>query len=216
MQAHGMHDHRQFGLTKRRCSGSALARGSASVRRAGGVRSPRLAGVGLPGRAFAAMCSSSPAISTGSTEFYSDQVDASAFLPVAEMERASCSDSCPWAVLAVEGGLSLRLQHAECRSGGGACRPRASASSLAPRRALEGRGRAPGAHPGSTPWRKQPRSHAPHLRERAGHLWLLFGRPARHPPQRICLAATCSRRRLRRSAAAARALGSSVTLPPSP
>ena len=31
----------------------------------------------------------------GSTEFYSDQVDASAFLPVAEMERASCSDSCP-------------------------------------------------------------------------------------------------------------------------
>ena len=31
----------------------------------------------------------------GSTEFYSDQVAASAFLPVAEMERASCSDSCP-------------------------------------------------------------------------------------------------------------------------
>ena len=31
----------------------------------------------------------------GSTEFYSDQVAASEFLPVAEMERASCSDSCP-------------------------------------------------------------------------------------------------------------------------
>ncbi len=31
----------------------------------------------------------------GSTEFYSDQVTASEFLPVAEMERASCSDSCP-------------------------------------------------------------------------------------------------------------------------
>lgn len=31
----------------------------------------------------------------GSTEFYSDQTAASEFLPVAEMERASCSDSCP-------------------------------------------------------------------------------------------------------------------------
>jgi hypothetical protein len=31
----------------------------------------------------------------GSTEFYSDQVAASEFLPVAEMERASCSESCP-------------------------------------------------------------------------------------------------------------------------
>ncbi len=31
----------------------------------------------------------------GSTEFYSDQVAASEFLPVAEMERVSCSDSCP-------------------------------------------------------------------------------------------------------------------------
>ena len=30
----------------------------------------------------------------GSTEFYSDQVAASEFLPVAEMERAACSDSC--------------------------------------------------------------------------------------------------------------------------
>jgi len=31
----------------------------------------------------------------GSTEFYSDKTGASEFLPVAEMERASCSDSCP-------------------------------------------------------------------------------------------------------------------------
>jgi hypothetical protein len=31
----------------------------------------------------------------GSTEFYSDQVAASEYLPVAEMERVSCSDSCP-------------------------------------------------------------------------------------------------------------------------
>jgi hypothetical protein len=31
----------------------------------------------------------------GSTVFYSDQVAASEFLPVVEMERASCSDSCP-------------------------------------------------------------------------------------------------------------------------
>ena len=31
----------------------------------------------------------------GSTEFYSDRVAASEFLPVAEMERAACSESCP-------------------------------------------------------------------------------------------------------------------------
>jgi hypothetical protein len=31
----------------------------------------------------------------GSTEFYSDRVAASEFLPVPEMERAACSDSCP-------------------------------------------------------------------------------------------------------------------------
>ncbi len=31
----------------------------------------------------------------GNTEFYSDQTDASEFLPVLEMERASCSESCP-------------------------------------------------------------------------------------------------------------------------
>ncbi len=31
----------------------------------------------------------------GSTDFYSDQVAASEFLPVVELERASCSDSCP-------------------------------------------------------------------------------------------------------------------------
>jgi hypothetical protein len=31
----------------------------------------------------------------GRTEFYSDQVASSEFLPVVEMERASCSDSCP-------------------------------------------------------------------------------------------------------------------------
>ncbi len=31
----------------------------------------------------------------GSTDFYSDQVAASESLPVAELERASCSDSCP-------------------------------------------------------------------------------------------------------------------------
>jgi len=31
----------------------------------------------------------------GVTEFYSDQVEASEYLPVAEMERASCSESCP-------------------------------------------------------------------------------------------------------------------------
>ena len=41
------------------------------------------------------MHSSSPAISTAATEFYTDRLDASEYLTVTEMERASCSDSCP-------------------------------------------------------------------------------------------------------------------------
>lgn len=31
----------------------------------------------------------------GGNEFFSDQLEASEFLPVAELERVSCSDSCP-------------------------------------------------------------------------------------------------------------------------
>ena len=49
----------------------------------------------------------------GGKEFFSDQIGAREFLPVDEMERASCSDSCGETVLAAQGGLSLRLQHAQ-------------------------------------------------------------------------------------------------------
>ena len=79
-------------------------------------------------------------------------------------------------VLAIEGGLSFRVQYVEC--GRDQEHVLGSRAKPCPRRALEGRGRAPGAHSGSAPWRKQPRPHAPHFHERAGHLWLLFGRAA--------------------------------------
>jgi hypothetical protein len=53
-----------------------------------------LARIGLPARVRCDLLVISGHFD-GSTEFYSDQVAASEFLPVAEMERASCSDSCP-------------------------------------------------------------------------------------------------------------------------
>ena len=48
----------------------------------------------------------------GGNEFFSDQLDVREFLPVNEMERVSCSNSCP-GFPAAEGGLSLRMQHAQ-------------------------------------------------------------------------------------------------------
>ena len=53
-----------------------------------------MAGLGLPARHSVRLLVISGHFD-GSTEFYSDQMGASEFLPVAEMERASCSDSCP-------------------------------------------------------------------------------------------------------------------------
>ena len=94
----------------------------------------------------------------GSTAFYSDQVAVSEFLPVAEMERASCSDSCPGLFSQLE---SVRVQHVECR------RDQehvfGSQTKLCPRWAPAGRSGAPGAHARSAPCRKQPRSDASHF-----------------------------------------------------
>ncbi len=111
------------------------------------------------------------------SEFYSDRLGARESLPVAEMERVSCSDVLSGTVLAIEGGLPLRLQHAECGSRhehdpGSRAQPR-------PRRVLAGRGRAHGARARPAPRREQPRPHAPHLHERARHLRLFLARAAR-------------------------------------
>ena len=150
----------------------------------------------------------------GSTEFYSDQVAASEFLPVAEMERASCSDSCP--------GLFSQLKEVYlfgCNTLNADALKSASAGSRAqpcPRRALQGGRAAPRAHPRSAPRRKQPRSHAPDLHERARHLRLLFGRAAgarRGDPARPLPAAVVAGRGRQRPRESA---GSSATLPPSP
>ena len=75
----------------------------------------------------------------GGHEFFSEHVEASEFLPVAEMERVSCSGSCHGTLLAAEGGLPFRLQHAEPRSPAQRrreCRlePRARADSREPKR----------------------------------------------------------------------------------
>ena len=67
----------------------------------------------------------------GGNEFFSEHVEASEFLPVAELERVSCSDSCPGLFSRAEGGLPLRLQHAEPARRRRARRPRSCAVSCA-------------------------------------------------------------------------------------
>ena len=80
--------------TKRRCFGSVCRKISISLSSWWSEVVP----IGWPrpaGRASAVIVLVISGHFDGSTEFYSDQVAASEFLPVAEMERASCSDSCP-------------------------------------------------------------------------------------------------------------------------
>ena len=133
----------------------------------------------------------------GGTEFYSDRLDARESLPVAEMERASCSASCSGLFLAAEGSLSLRLQHAERRDarqhrGGSRAQPRAL-------RLFARRRRARLARLERAARRKQSRWHATHIRQRSGHLRLFRdgaagrggGAAARPPP------AIVRRRRIR-------------------
>ena len=50
------------------------------------------------------------------TEFYSSKPDVRETLPIDALERASCSGYLPRALLATEGGLPLRLRHAESGS----------------------------------------------------------------------------------------------------
>ena len=118
----------------------------------------------------------------------------------------------PRTVLAIEGGLSVRLQYAE-RATRSRARP-PSRAEPGPRRALARRCAAPRAHARPAPRREQPRPHAPHLHERAGHLRLLLGRAAgadRGEAARPLPAAGLTPT----SAAAARARSSSATSPPS-
>ena len=48
--------------------------------------------------------------------FFSDRVEAGEYLSETELERVGCSNSCPGALLAAEGGLPVRLQYAQPRA----------------------------------------------------------------------------------------------------
>ena len=123
-------------------------------------------------------------------------------LAVAEMERASCSDSCPGVFSQLKGGLSLRLQHDERGAAHDSTSAEAERSlmrsgySLADAQRLA---RALDRRHG----REQPRSHAPHLPERSRDLRLLrlapLGPTAATLPQPLLRFGVASRRRQRPS-----------------
>ena len=125
----------------------------------------------------------SPATSTAATSSIPIALDARESLPVDEMERVSCSDSCPGVVLAAEGGLPLRLQHAQSPM-------RCRALPLRSVRSLIRSGHSPADADRltqvleRTARRKQSRSNAANLQGRAGHLRVLVegaARPFRCP-----------------------------------
>ena len=211
-QAHGLHDHRQF-VRRKGDVPAAPARRSVSVRRAGGTRSSRLAGLGLPaGRPLRHARHLRPFRREHRVLFGPggrQRVPAGRGDGARVLQRLL-----PRTVLAIEGGLSVRVQHVEC--GRDQERVLRSRAQPRPRRALAGGRAAPGAHARSASRRKQPRSHAPDLHERARHLRLFLGRAAGArggDPARPLPASVVDRRR---SAAVARIPGSSATSPPSP
>ena len=196
--------------TRRKRSARAPAGGQVSVRRTGRARPPRLARIGVPRRASAATSSSFPATTTAATSSSPISVEAREFLPVDEMERVSCSDSCP--------GLFSQLKEVylfgcntlnpEARKR----RPREIGRSLRALRPLARRRRARLARAlERAPRREQPRPHAPDLQGRAGDLRLFVGGAARADGGVAARAAISGRRRARsrhrpRERAAARAV----------
>ena len=113
----------------------------------------------------------------GGNEFFSDRLEAREFLPVDEMERVSCSDSCPGLFSQLKevylfgcNTLNADAQQERVR------RDRAQPRSL---RALARRRRAAGAGVERAPRREQPRPHAPDLQGRAGDLRFFVGGAAR-------------------------------------
>ncbi len=160
--AHGLYDHRQFAGRKGDLSATP-ARRSVSVRRAGGTRPSRLARLGLPPAAFSCdLLVISGHFDDEQRVLFGSGWPRSEFLPVAEMERVSCSDSCPGLFSQLKevylfGCNTLNADAVTSTSPGSRAQPR-------PRRVLARRRRERlGAHPRPAPRRKQPRPHAPHL-----------------------------------------------------
>jgi hypothetical protein len=107
----------------------------------------------------------------GDNEFFSDRLDVDEHLPVSELERASCSDTCP--------ALFSRLKEVYL-FGCNTLNPQPQSSASADIvRSLVREGHAPkaagapAADAGGRLRRKQPRAHAPGLQGRAGDLRLL-------------------------------------------
>ncbi len=111
------------------------------------------------------------------TEFYSDRLAMRESLAVAEMERASCSESCP--------GLFSQLKEVYLFGCNTLNAQAITSTTPEAERSLVRSGRSPrrcaaaGARARSAPWREQSGSHAPHFHERAGHLRLFRARAAR-------------------------------------
>ena len=172
-KADGVHHHRQF----RRRTGIVPplpARCEVPVRR---TRRARIVPTGWPRPASSASRCDVLVISGhygGGNEFFSDALEAREFLPVAELERVSCSGFLPEPVLAAEGGLPLRLQHAE--SGGATQRIAGDRAQPRARRALARGGRAARAIVECGARREQPRQDAAGVQGRSGDLRLFVGR----------------------------------------
>ena len=156
----------------------APAAGQVPIRRAGRARPPRLARVARAAQGVRCDVLVISGHYDGGHEFFSDRTEAQEFLPVDEMERVACSDSCPGLFSAAEGGLSLRLQHAQSRRRRRAHPPRSGAACSAPatRAPMPNgwRGRSRARHGESAP-----RPDAADLQGRARDLRLLVGRAAR-------------------------------------
>ena len=149
----------------------------------------------------------------GNTEFYSDQTDASEFLPVVEMERASCSDSCP--------GLFSQLKEVYlfgCNTlNGDAVKSMSSEVGRSLVRAGHSNGEAE--RLARTLDQRHGESSRDHMRRIFMGVPVIYGFSSVAPlgPTARCAGRTASnRRRSGRSAAVARVPGSSATLPPSP
>ena len=171
-----LHDHRQFGRREGSVSPQP-ATGQVSVRRAGGARPRRLAGVGMPpGNPL--RCSVVSGHYDGGNEFFSDQrARRASFCPSTRWSASSCSGTCNGLFSQLKevylfgcNTLNAGRQQERIR------RDRAKPGALRP---FARRRRAAVAGTERAPRRKQPRSHAPGLQGRAGDLWLLVGGAAR-------------------------------------
>ena len=162
----GVHHHRQLARREGELP-QPPARRRLPLRRAGRARPPRLAGLGLPKRRSRATRSSSPATSTAARSSTPTASTQTSTCSVEEMERASCSDSCPGVFSQLKevylfGCNTLKpeprqvaaeeITRSLLRSGQSPAEPRASRACSA----------------SST--REQPRPHAAHLQGRAGDL----------------------------------------------